>query len=142
MELLHVMFIHFSVKRCWAYSYFSNKSCYLSLESVGVLQELGLSNALKISQRKEFLKLMFRVKVLKCLYTHKYLKKKIRYNQPRDITLGALTALQNTNDDGECDVFEQWLLALWPALKFAIGEINRPTPASTQNSWIWCMELL
>lgn len=76
MELLHVMFIHFSVKRCWAYSYFSNKSCYLSLESVGVLQELGLSNALKISQRKEFLKLMFRVKVLKCLYTHKYLKKK------------------------------------------------------------------
>ena len=39
---------------------------------MGVLQELGLSNALKISQRKEFLKL-FRVKVLKCLYTHKYL---------------------------------------------------------------------
>lgn len=109
---------------------------------MGVLQELGLSNALKISQRKEFLKLMFRVKVLKCLYTHKYLKIVVRYNQPRDITLGALTALQNTNDDGECDVFEQWLLALWPALKFAIGEINRPTPASTQNSWIWCMELL
>ena len=79
---------------------------------MGVLQELGLSNALKISQRKEFLKLMFRVKVLKCLYTHKYLKIVVRYNQPRDITLGALTALQNTNDDGECYVFEQWLLAL------------------------------